>query len=191
MCLAYARSRFVDALKANPKNIFLSQVLKILEKVYGVEKALRKQNLEAAVFIEKRKKSCLPLFTSLKEMLDPAVQEHLYSPAICNAVSYMRNNWEGLIVYLECADLTPDNNECENAIRPFVAGRKNWLFSGRSEGARSSCALFSLIETARCNGLKPYPYLHYIFSTIPRISSRNQWLSLLPWNIDLSTVRIN
>ena len=182
LCLAHARRRFVDALKANHKNVFLSQVLRILEKIYGAEKTLRKQNLEPAVFIKTRKNLCAPFFNSLKELLDSVPEEQLYSPAIHDAVSYMRNNWEGLTVYLECPDLTPDNNECENAIRPFVIGRKNWLFSGSSEGAESSCALFSLIETAKSNGLKPYEYLREIFSAVPLFSTPEQWASLLPWH---------
>ena len=81
------RRRFVDALKANHKNIFLSQVLKILEKVYGAEQTLRKQNLEATVFVEKRKKLCFFLFTSLKERLDTLPSEQLCTPIVYNAVS--------------------------------------------------------------------------------------------------------
>jgi len=64
-----------------------------------------------------------------------------------------------LIVYIEDGRLRPDNNRVENAIRPFVVGRKNWLFAGSPDGARASATFFSLIETARANGLEPYDYL--------------------------------
>ncbi len=69
--------------------------------------------------------------------------------------------------YLEDGRLSPDNNFAENSIRPFVAGRKNWLFSGTPEGAGASALLYSLIETAKANGLEPYCYLRHIFEKLP------------------------
>jgi transposase len=73
------------------------------------------------------------------------------------------NQWEKLAAYLESPYLTPDNNACENAIRPFVLGRKNWLSNKSPEGAISSCGMYSLIETARQNGLEPLAYLRTLF----------------------------
>ncbi len=61
----------------------------------------------------------------------------------------------------------PDNNVVENAIRPFVAGRKNWVFSCTPEGARASACMYSLIETAKANELEPYWYLKYLFENLP------------------------
>ena len=63
--------------------------------------------------------------------------------------------------------MTPDNNSAENAIRPFVVGRKNWLFAGTPKGALASAGLYSLIETAKANGLEPYRYLRYLFEELP------------------------
>jgi transposase len=60
-----------------------------------------------------------------------------------------------LTAYLDCACITPDNNACENAIRPFVIGRKNWLFNQSPDGAKSSCVMYALIETAKQNALYP------------------------------------
>jgi transposase len=85
--------------------------------------------------------------------------------------------------YLDSPYLTPDNNLAENAIRPFVLGRKNWLFSGSPEGARSSCFMFSLLETAKQNGLNPYGYLVHVFKRAPYISQNKNWEELLPWNV--------
>lgn len=72
------------------------------------------------------------------------------------AVSYTLGQWESLVRYLDHPALTPDNNAAENAIRPLVLGRKNWLFSGSPRGADASCAVYSVIETAKQNGLNPY-----------------------------------
>jgi len=68
-------------------------------------------------------------------------------------------------------------------IRPFVVGRKNWLFAGSPAGADASCAIYSLIETAKQNGLDPYAYLHYVFEQVPSAQKEEHWRALLPQNL--------
>ena len=68
----------------------------------------------------------------------------------------------------------------ENAIRPFVVGRKNWLFSGNPKGAEASAALYSLIETAKANGLGPYSYLRFLFDRLPHAYTEEEYKALLP-----------
>ena len=72
----------------------------------------------------------------------------------------------------------------ENAIRPFVVGRKNWLFSGSPRGAHASATLYSLIETAKANGIEPYRYLRYVFTKLPFVQSRDDYRSLTPQQLD-------
>jgi transposase len=79
-------------------------------------------------------------------------------------------------------ELTPDNNLSENAIRPFVIGRKNWLFFKSPAGAESAGAFYSLIETAKCNGKNPLEYLTFLFKMVPTATSTADWEALLPWN---------
>ena len=81
--------------------------------------------------------------------------------------------------------LTPDTNMIENAIRPFVVGRKNWLFSGSPRGAHASATLYSLIETAKANGVEPYRYLRYVFTKLPDMHRRDDYRSLTPQYLDL------
>lgn len=81
-----------------------------------------------------------------------------------------------------------DNNLAENAIRPFIIGRKNWLFSGTPEGATASALLYSLIETAKANGLEPYSFLRYIFKALPLATSPEDYLALLPWSLTQAQV---
>ena len=88
-----------------------------------------------------------------------------------------------MTAYLESPYLTPDNNGAENAIRPFVLGRKNWLFNKSPKGAESSCGMFSLIETAKQNMLVPLQYLTALFEKAPLATSQEDWDRLLPWNI--------
>lgn len=80
--------------------------------------------------------------------------------------------------------MTPDNNAVENAIRPFVVGRKNWLFSNTPSGAHTSAGLYSLIETAKANGHEPYKYLCFLFDRLPTIKSPEERLTLLPYRLD-------
>jgi len=100
------------------------------------------------------------------------------------AIQYALNQWDKLVVYLEAGFLKPDNNVAENAIRPFVLGRKNWLFAGGPDGAEASATFFSLIETAKVNGLEPYAYLRYLFEKLPLAQSEPDILELLPNRID-------
>ena len=71
----------------------------------------------------------------------------------------------------------------ENAIRPFVIGRRNWLFSDTVRGAQSSANLYSLIETAKANGLEPYAYLHHLFTELPKAQTLEQIEALLPSHV--------
>ena len=105
------------------------------------------------------------------------------SALLGKAVAYTLKQWDKLAAYLESPYLTPDNNACENAIRPFVLGRKNWLFCQSPEGAKSSCGIYSLIETAKQNGIIPVNYLTALFEKTPYANSAEDWENLLPWNI--------
>ena len=99
------------------------------------------------------------------------------------AVHYTLKQWKRLLVYLDHPEMTPDNNSAENAIRPFVVGRKNWLFSGNPKGAKTSADLYSLIETAKANKLEPYRYLRYLFEKLPFAQSQEEYEALLPMRL--------
>ena len=75
-----------------------------------------------------------------------------------------------------------DNNAAENAIRPFVIGRKNWLFSNTPSGAQASANMYSIIETAKAHGLNPQEYLTHVYKEIPLVKSIEDYEKLLPWN---------
>jgi transposase len=107
----------------------------------------------------------------------------LPSSVLGEAVAYALGQWEKLRRYLENPYLTPDNNACENAIRPFVLGRKNWMFNKSPEGAKSSCGMYTLIETAKENNIEPLGYLREVFEKAPFVFSPEEWENLLPWNI--------
>jgi len=105
--------------------------------------------------------------------------------AVGNALHYLNNEWNKLIRYTNDGRYLMDNNLAENAIRPFVIGRKNWLFSQSVKGVRASANLYSLIETAKANGLEPYAYLRVLFDKLPQAATVDEIESLLPGNIEL------
>jgi len=104
------------------------------------------------------------------------------------ALAYLSKNWEKLTKYTEDGRLSIDNNPVENAIRPFAIGRKNWMFSNSQAGAKASAMLYSMIETAKANGLEPYAYLRTLFIKIPTCQTVEDFEQLLPWNVTLETV---
>ncbi len=107
------------------------------------------------------------------------------SALLGKAVNYALKEWEKLQRYLDNPYLTPDTNMIENAIRPFVIGRKNWLFSGSPRGAHASATLYSLIETAKANGIEPYRYLRYVFTKLPFVQSRADYRALTPQQLTI------
>jgi len=142
--------------------------------------------LKGEDFLRKRREAAEPLLGSFREWLEARSLEVLPSTLLGKAVAYTVEQWNKLIAYLESPYLTLDNNACENAIRPFVLGRKNWLFSKSPTGAESSWGIYSLIETAKQNGREPSQYLRMLFENAPYASSGADWEKLLPWNISKS-----
>lgn len=103
--------------------------------------------------------------------------------AIGEARKYLDEQWDKLARYLDDGRLEIDNNRTENAIRPFVVGRKNWLFSNSVKGVAASTNLYSLLETAKVNGLEPFAYLRQIFTRLPTAETVDDIEALLPFNI--------
>ena len=82
-----------------------------------------------------------------------------------------------------------DNNRAENAIRPFVVGRKGWLFAGSPDGADASALLYGLVETAKANGLEPWAYLNYLFEHLPHAKTPADIQALLPHRLTLDDIK--
>jgi transposase len=182
-CFAHARRKFVEASKGSKKAGSAQECLKRIGKIYAIERELRARELSADDFLAERNQQVEPVLGDLKAWLEKKAGQVPPQTLIGKAVHYTLGQWEKLIRYLDHPELTPDNNAAENAIRPFVLGRKNWLFSGSPAGAESSCGMYSLIETAKQNGLSPYFYLFQVFEKAPFLKNSDDWKSLLPWNI--------
>jgi transposase len=136
---------------------------------------------------EERQQKSKPIVDKFKLWLEELAPTVPPKSLLGNAVNYTLGQWPRLIKYLDNGLLRMDNNLVENDIRPFVVGRKNWLFFGQPEGADAGAVLYSLIETAKANGLEPYHYLLYLFDKLPGLDvdsiCDDQLRSLLPMNL--------
>ena len=181
-CWAHARRKFVDAQKVQPKGKTgrADMALNLINKLYGIERDL-KEGSEAERLAARQQRS-LPLLDQLKTWLDKTQPQVAGQTALGKAVSYLASNWRRLIRYVEGGHLPIDNNRAENAIRPFVIGRKNWLFSDTPKGATASAQIYSLIETAKANGQEPYAWLCHILERLPTAQRLEDYEALLPWN---------
>ena len=105
------------------------------------------------------------------------------------AMQYTLNQWELLTGYLADGRLHISNALAENAIRPFAVGRRNWLFADTPRGAKASATIYSLIETAKANGLEPFAYLYHVLRHIGGASTVEDIEALLPWKTPLKKMQ--
>jgi transposase len=190
-CWTHARRNFVYVVKSVPKGKSLKgkksraeEAIEYIKKIYAIETNAKLQELSYEALYEERQKNAKPILEEFHSWLITISAKTPPQGLLGKAISYTLNQWDRLIKYLEDGRLKPDNNLVENAIRPFVVGRKNWLFAGRPEGASASSILYSLIETAKANGLEPYQYLRYLFEKLPHAEADKDYIALLPYHIE-------
>ena len=190
-CMAHARRKFSEAVKAQGKKKKEGKAhrgLALIRKLYRVEKQARKLDPEDRH--ARRQKQARPVLDELRSWLDEVLPQVPPTSATGKALSYLHNEWSKLVRYLDDGRLEIDNNGAENAIRPFVVGRKNWLFSASVKGVKASANLYSLIETAKANKLEPYAYLRYLFTELPQAETVEAIEALLPGNIDKNQIKV-
>jgi len=181
-CWAHARRKFSEAVKAQgrkPRVGKAQQGLALIQKLYRVEQNAK--DLTAEDRYACRRDHARPILQALRDWLDRSLPQVPPTTATGKALNYLNNEWDKLVRYLEDGRLAIDNNRAENAIRPFVVGRKNWLFSDSVNGVTASANLYSLIETAKANGLEPYAYLRHLYTHLPGAQTIEAIEALLPW----------
>lgn len=184
-CLAHVRRKFFDA-SLNGKSPGAGKAVKYIQLIYKKEEELIEMNLPPEELVSKRKELIKPIFDEFHKWLlemEPKVPPTL---KFGRAINYALSSWQHLLNYLDCPDLFVDNSIAERSIKPFVIGRKNWLFSGSEKGAESSCFLFTLIENAKYYHLDPYEYLRCVFDQSVNCQTKKDYEKLLPWNISIS-----
>ena len=191
-CWAHARRKFTEVNKARKKcrgsrtnvKTLADDALDYIGKLYQVEKQAREQEMAPEQTYALRQEVSRPILDAFGEWLEKTQPITPPQGLLGIAINYALRNWTKLTVYIEDGHLSPDNNTAENAIRPFVLGRKNWLFAGAPNGADAGAAFFSLIETAKANRLEPYSYLRCLFERLPLVKDQNEYRNLLPQYID-------
>ena len=181
-CWAHVRRRFVDAAKLQPKGKkgLADEAVAMIGELYRVEREAAELDADARQQLrQQRSRSQLDALRAWLDRVRPGVPPKL---ALGQALAYMDSYWPKLVRYVERGDLPIDNNRAENAIRPFVVGRKNWLFSNTQAGAHASAVLYSLLETAKANGREPYLWLRYVLERLPVARTADDFDALLPWN---------
>ena len=161
-----------------------------IRKLYHIESKARKDELKPDEIYELRQQQSKPILSQFHQWLLKRSGQTPPKGLLGKAIAYCLNHWEPLSAYIKDGRLCMDNNSAENAVRPFVVGRKNWLFSGTPAGAEASALFYSLIETAKANGLEPYAYLRYIFEKLPLATTLKDYEALLPWNLDSKTLAL-
>lgn len=189
-CWAHSRRKFVDVTKisgsraSSKKQTNALKALEYIGKLYRIEHEYSHMELSEEEFQQKRLVAVEPVLKNFKKFLTDLSLKTPPKGALGKAVHYTLGQWPRLEAYREQGYISPDNNRAENAIRPFVVGRKNWLFSGTEKGAQASALLFSLIETAKANKLEPHAYLTYLFDRLPYAKCSEDYKKLLPQYLD-------
>jgi len=184
-CWAHVRRKFYDIHAATKQSPLAAEALRRIGELYAIEEQIigRPPDQRRQV----RQAEAKPLLASLHAWLTATLRRILGRSDIAGAIRYALSRWEALNRYVDDGTLAIDNNAVERTMRPLALGRKNWLFAGSDAGGERAAALYSLIETAKLNGLDPEAYL---FHVIERIADHpvNRVAELLPWNISKPTL---
>lgn len=180
-CWAHARRKFVEAQKAQGKGKTgkADVALNHIQKLYALESKLK--TVPPDKKYEARQTLAKPLLDQFKSWLDKSSESVTKEGLLGAAITYSLNQSPKLMRYLDDGRLNIDNNRAERAIKPFVIGRKAWLFANTKSGAQASAVLYSLVETAKINGLEPYDYLCRLLIELPKANTQEQLQQLLPY----------
>ena len=183
-CWAHARRYFVDVAKASKKEGLAHQVVKLVGKLYHLERELKDKEATSEIILIRREQEAKPVLAQIKALLNDAQFKVPPKSPLGTAVYYALNHWDALNIYLQDGRLEIDNNKSERSIKPFVIGRKNWLFHGNDVGAQAGSILFSLIETCKQHKVDVFSWMKYVLANIHRAETVENLEKLLPYNID-------
>jgi transposase len=177
-CWAHVRRRFHDLhLAGSP---LAKEALDRIGRLFDIERAISGMPAEMRQRI--RQSRAVPLVEELAAFLDATLPKLSGKSELAGAIRYARSRWPALTRYLADGRLEISNNAAERAIRPLALGRKNWIFAGSDSGGERAAAIYTLIETAKLNGLDPEAYLREVFGCIAD-HPINRIADLLPWNL--------
>ena len=188
-CWAHARRYWHKAIDNDTRRSH--HVLAVISRLYEIERAATKKNVDARARQSLRIEHAVPLLTDLKEWLDTERDNVLPKSVIGKAFTYTLNQWAALNRYVEDGELNIDNNISERTVKPIAIGRKNWLFVGSEPAGHRAAILMSLIASCKSNFVEPWSWLKDVLTNLPQGTSvetflPDRWLRDNPahrWNI--------
>lgn len=181
-CLYHARRKFVEVAKLSRNQDTVSNtVINYIAKIAKIEEEIKEIDSQNKQKI--RTKKAKPILNELHNYLLSKEPHILPKSPLGQAVSYTLNQWPKLLVYLQDGRLENNNNRSERAIKPFVIGRKGWLFADSVAGANAAAIIYSFVETCKWHNIEPYEWFKYVLKNLP-LCSGDQYGELLPFNID-------
>jgi hypothetical protein len=181
-CWAHVRRKFYELQVAHASPL-AAEALRRIAELYAIESEIRGRPPEERLSI--RNTQARPLLESLHHWLETTLAMVSRKSEIAAAIRYALGRWRALLRYAEDGRIEIDNNAAERALRAVALGRKNYLFAGSDSGGERAAAIYSLIGTAKLNGLDPEAYLREVLQRIAE-HPINRIGDLLPWNISAS-----
>ena len=186
-CWAHCRRYFNDAVQALPKDKRGSDQLavrfmELIAKLYEVESDARQEALDASALTLRRQERSVPILKKIEGLVLANLHNVVPKTLLGQALHYASAQWSKLDRYVKDGNYPIDNNPCENSIRPFVVGRRNWLFCDTVAGANASANLYSLLQTCKANGIDGYRYLRNLLVALPKATTADDYEALLPWS---------
>jgi transposase len=200
-CMAHARRKFVEAIKAqglNPNKLpdkppakarHALRAVQFFKALYTIERRIKDKPPDERLAV--RQRESIPVLEQFKAWADKLHPKVAPSAKLGQALGYLLNHWPGLVRYCDAGHFDIDNNLAERAIRPFCIGRNNWKFADSQAGAHASAKLYSIVQTAKANGLEPYAYLKHLFTELPKANTLDDIEALLPYRIDADRLKAN
>jgi transposase len=187
-CWAHCRRGFHEALQALPKDKrgpdqLPARFIDLIGQLYHLEANARRDQLDADALKQLRQDRSAQVLAEIEALLLRHLHSVLPGSLLGKALHYTASQWPKLTTFVEDGNYPLDNNACENAIRPFCVGRKNWLFSDTVGGANASANLYSLLQTCTANGIDGYQYLRELLVALPRAKTVDDYEALLPWRL--------
>lgn len=181
-CLAHTKRKFHDAVAASPDNELAKTGEEYIRKLFAIEDKADKDGLSIEERYSIRQKESRKIFDEFYGWIASVEHKILPQSLVGKAIKYALNQKEYLASFMLDGRIQLSNNLAEQSVKPFVIGRKNWLFSNTINGAKASTTIYSIIQTAIANELKPEKYLEFLFTQIQQGKDVSK---LVPWSDEI------